>query len=149
MGRTPMFKSITAAVFLFAFPALQSGADPASLALVKRLALGSMGQSDEAERFRLLLEAELGKAGFATTSDEKAADAVLTGALSVRVYEDGAVARVTVVLKTLDGVHLWSQDFQPRFKIGGTSDSVKLRAQDVAKALMKEKKKAAVKAVKH
>ena len=149
MGRTPMVKLIVAAVFLALLPVPQYGAEPTSLASIKRIAIGSMGQNDEAERFRLLLDAELGKAGFATTNDEKAADAVLTGALSVRVYPDGAVARVTVVLKTPEGSQVWSQDFQPRFKIGGTSDSVKLRAQDVAKALKKEAEKAASKAAKH
>ena len=105
-------------------------------------------RSDEAERFRLLLADELGKAHFATTEDAKTADAVLTGALSVRVYAEESRARVTVVMKTPDGLRLWEKDFQPHpnfqphLKFGG-ADTVKLRAQDVAKTLRKEVDKAA------
>ncbi len=113
-----------------------------SLASVKKIYVGSMGQSDEAERFRLLLADELGKAHFATTEDAKTADAVLTGALSVRVYAEESRARVTVVMKTPDGLRLWEKDFQPHLKFGG-ADTVKLRAQDVAKTLRKDVDKAA------
>jgi hypothetical protein len=108
---------------------------------VKKIYVGSMGQSDEAERFKMLLTDELGKAGFVTTDDAKSADADLTGALSVRVYSDESRARVTVVLKTTDGARLWGGDFEPHFKLGG-KDSVKLRAEDVAKALRKDVAKA-------
>ncbi len=102
-----------------------------------------MGKSDEAERFRLLLINELDKVGFVTTDDSKAADSVLTGVLSVRVYADESLARVTVVLKAADGQRIWGQDFEPHFKFGGTKDTVKLRSQDVAKALRKDVDRAA------
>jgi hypothetical protein len=119
-----------------------SYAQPSNLGSIKKIYVGSMGHSDEAERFQLLLVDELGKAGFSTIDDAKDADAVLTGALSVRVYADESRARVTVVLKTTDGVRLWGKDFEPHFKLGGSNDSVKLRAQDVAKALRKDIDKA-------
>ncbi len=112
-----------------------------SLATVKRIYVGSMGQSDEAERFKLLLADELEKAGFATTDDAKTADAVLTGVLSLRVYSDESLARVTAVLKTPDGARLWGRDFEPHASFH-RSDTVKLRAQDVAKTLQKDIRKA-------
>jgi len=109
-----------------------------SLQSIKRIHVGSMGNSDEAQRFRLLVEEALGKAGFDTTDDPKQADAILTGALSVRVYSDESRARATVVLKTPTGSRLWGKDFEPHFKLGGTRDVVKLRAEDVAKTLKKD-----------
>jgi hypothetical protein len=117
-------------------------AQASNLGSVKKIYVGSMGQSDEAERFKLLLVDELGKVGFSTVDDVKSADAVLTGALSVRVYADTSRARVTVVLKTNDGARLWGEDFEPHFKFGGAKDSVKRRAQDVAKTLRKDVDKA-------
>jgi hypothetical protein len=99
-----------------------------------------MGQSDEAERFRLLLDNELNNVGFLTTEDSATADGVLTGVLSVRAETDGWRARVTVLLKTPDGQRLWGRDFEPHLKLG-IKDSVKLRAEDVAKALQKDVKK--------
>lgn len=114
-----------------------------SLAAIKKIYVGSMGQSDEAGRFQLLLVDELGKAGFTTTDDAKTADAVLTGVLAVRVYSEESLARVTVVLKNPDGLRLWGKDFQPHTQfslLGG--DTVRFRARDVAKALRKDVEKA-------
>jgi len=108
-----------------------------TLGAVSKIYIGSMGQSDEAERFRILLDTELTKAGFTTVDAPEKADGILTGALAVRVYADESIARVTVVLKTPDGRHLWDKDFQPHAHLGRI-DTVKLRAQDVAKALRKE-----------
>ena len=113
-----------------------------SLASVSKIYIGPMGQNDEAERFRILLDTELTKAGFTPVDAPEKADGVLTGALAVRVYADESIARVTVVLKTPDGKHLWDGDFQPHGH-WGRIDTVKLRAQDVAKALRKEIGKAA------
>ena len=70
-----------------------------------------MGQSDESERFRILLEGELTKAGFTSVDAAEKAGGVLTGALAIRVYADESIARATVVLKTPDGRHLWGKDF--------------------------------------
>jgi len=140
--RGNMRNLVIAVVFSSTFTTLQFGQEVASLASVKRIQVGSMGQSDEAERFRLLLADELVKVGFATTDDAKTADAVLTGALSVRVYAEKSRARVTVVLKTPGGLRMWGKDFQPHLGFG-TSDTVKRRAQDVAKTLRKDAEKAA------
>jgi hypothetical protein len=134
--------SVFGAVILFCVGTAPCFAQASNLGSVKKIYVGSIGQSDEAERFRLLLEDELGKVGFSTIDDAKSADAVLTGALSVRVYAEESRARVTVILKTPDGVRLWGKDFEPHVKFGGTKDSVKLRAQDVAKTLRKDVDKA-------
>jgi hypothetical protein len=113
-----------------------------ALTQVKKIKIGSMGQSDEAERFRLLLDEALGKAGFATTTEANdTADAVMTGVLTVRTYPDRTTARATVVLKTPEGKRLWGGDFEPHTSFK-SKDSVKLRATDVASALAKEAKKA-------
>lgn len=116
--------------------ALPLVADDSILGTVEKICVGSMGQSDEAERFRILLESELTNVGFTSVAAGKA-DAILSGAMSVRVYADRSVARATLVLKTPDGTQLWSKDFQPHLHFGG-KDSVKLRAQDVAKSLRKD-----------
>jgi len=120
----------------------QIGQQKPALSTIKRIHVGSMGQSDEAERFRLLLAEELVRTGFDVVDDAKLADAVLTGSLAVRVYAEDLTARVTVVLKSPDGVRLWGNDFGPHYSFRGARDPVKRRAQDVAKALQKHVNKA-------
>lgn len=112
------------------------------LATLKRIHVGAMGQSDEAERFRLLLDEQLNKEGFETTDQPDKAEAVLTGVLAVRVYDEESRARVTVVLKNKEGVRLWGGDFQPRFSLKPVKDTVKFRAENVAKDLRKACEKA-------
>lgn len=109
-----------------------------SIATVKKVFVGSMGQSDEAQRFQLLLADELGKVGFIVTDDAKTADAVLTCILAVEVHSNQSLARVTAVLKTPDGVRLWGKNFESHMSFSHTNDTVKLRAQDVAKTLRKD-----------
>lgn len=112
---------------------------------VRRIYVGEMGEGDEARRFRLLLEDELVKKDFTVVSRPQDADAVLTGALSVRVHDEKTRARVYVTLHTPDGARLWGKDFGSKiFKISiRTSDPVKMRAEDVAGGLRDESKKAA------
>lgn len=111
---------------------------------VQRIYVGEMGETDEASRFRLLLEDELTKKGFTVVSSRRDADAVLTGALSVRVHDEKTRARVYVTLHTPGGERLWGKDFGSKiFKISiRTSDPVKMRAEDVADGLRDEVKKA-------
>src|SRR5215207_643843 len=73
------------------------------LHLVRRIYVGSMGESDEAERFRLLLEEELSAKGFTVVHRSEKADAILSGALSVRVHDKKTRARVYVKLETPEG----------------------------------------------
>lgn len=78
-----------------------------------KLFVGTMGRSDEAERFRLLLGEEAEKAGFIGVDRPEAADLILTGALIVRVYADYSQAQATVQLKAPGGERIWGRDFPP------------------------------------
>ncbi len=113
---------------------------------VQKIFVGEMGQSDEAARFRMLLEEQLAKVKFATVSKPEDADAILTGVLSVRVYSDESIARATVVLKGTGGERLWGGDFQPRAHFGGVKDTVRFRAENIAGDLRKDWNKTAKKA---
>lgn len=116
--------------------AMQAYTSGAMLATLNRIYVGPMGPSDDSERFRTLLEAELTKVGFMRADSAEEADGVLTGALAVEVHANGSVARAMVVLKARDGELLWDGDFESHAHLG-REDTVKLRAQDVAKALRK------------
>jgi hypothetical protein len=106
------------------------------LHLVEKIYVGSMGETDEAERFRLLLEEELSAKGFTVVDRSEKAEAILSGALSVRVHDKKTRARVYVKLETPEGVRLWGKDFGSRFTSPfNRTEPVKLRAQDVANAL--------------
>jgi hypothetical protein len=104
-----------------------------------------MGQSDEAERFRLLLGDQLTRVGFTVVDSDSKADAILSGILTVRVHAEESNAQATVSLSGLAGVRLWAKDFEPRlhynFNIVKSSDTVKLRAEEVARDLRKDWKK--------
>ena len=78
----------------------QSQERVASLGQVRKIYVGDMGDDDEAERFRLLIEEALEREGFTVVGRAEAADAVLTGALSVRDYDDKSEARAFVRLFT-------------------------------------------------
>lgn len=103
--------------------------------LVRKIHVGNMGETNEAERFRLLLEEELAKKGFTIVDAPEKADAVLTGVLSVRVLDKKTQARVYVKLITAGGERLWGRDFGSRATVFNRTEPVKLRAQDVAKGL--------------
>jgi hypothetical protein len=113
------------------------------LSQVQKVYVGEMGRTDEARRFVLLLKEQLGEQGFTTVDKPEDADAILTGALSVRV-DDGSEARVYVTVKTLEGEALWARDFgNGLFKSLFTlKEPVKLRAEEVARALRDKVRKA-------
>ena len=111
---------------------------------VRKICVGEMGQSDEAARFRMLLEDELAKKRFTIVAQPEQADAVLTGVLSVRVYSDTSLARATVKLQSPAGERFWGGDFEPRrafFK--RVKDTVRFRAENVAGDLRNDWNKAA------
>lgn len=129
-------------LIVLALPLVAYDAPKPALAGVEKIYVGSMGQADEAERFRLLLEQELNRVGFRVVGRAEDADAILSGVLTVRVYADTSRARATVVLKSPDGEVLWSGDFEPRFSFRAPSDTVKFRAQNIAKKLQKDRHRA-------
>ncbi len=121
--------------------------DPAQKKLyhVQKIYVGDMGDDDEAERFRHLLEEQLSRKGFTIVNRVEDADAILTGALSVRVFDDKSEARVYVRLEAPGGERLWARDFGNRlFKNPfNRKEPTKLRAEDVANGLRSDWKKAA------
>ena len=111
---------------------------------VRNIYVGNMGDDDEAGRFRLLLEEQVARKGFAVVDSAEKADAILTGALSVRVHRNSSTARVYVTLHTPKGQRLWGRDFGSKMtNIFSLSEPVKLRAQDVANGLKQDWEKSA------
>jgi hypothetical protein len=111
---------------------------------VHNIYVGNMGDDDEAGRFRLLVEEQVARKGFAVVDSAEKADAILTGALSVRVHRNSSTARVYVTLHTPKGQRLWGRDFGSKMtNIFSLSEPVKLRAQDVANGLKQDWEKSA------
>lgn len=121
---------------------LQTAQD--KLRQVRKIYVGDMGTTDEAARFRLLLQDQLAERGFTVVDEQGDADAVLTGVLSVRVLDDGSHAHVYVRLETPGGERLWGRDFgQGKFRhLLSMKEPVRRRAEDVARTLREDLKKA-------
>jgi hypothetical protein len=120
------FRFVTILSLLIALTICASASTPT------KVYVGSMGHSDEAERFRMLVRTELEKLSIATVDNADDADAVLTGIIAVKVDERG---HATLELKDRSGKRLWSGDFAPG--IWARYDEVKTRAKKVAKELKK------------
>lgn len=137
---TLLFVGVTSSGFVSA-PAVASTEDQiqtqpqSQFRSVRKIHVGNMGETNEAERFRLLLEEELAKKGFSIVDAPERADAVLTGVLSVRVLDKKTQARVYVKLNAPNGERLWAKDFGSRVTFFDRTEPVKLRAKDVAKGL--------------
>ena len=125
--------------------AVETQAGARSLGEVRKIYVGDMGQDEEAERFRLLIEEALIKEGFTVVGTEEASDAVLTGALSVRDYDDKSEARAFVRLVTPAGARLWGRDFGHRRVVNPFSrkEPTKRRASEIAEALHRDWARAA------
>jgi len=121
-----------------------SGTDQERLSLVRKIYVGDMGTADEADRFRLLLEEQLLKRGFTVVDKPESADAILTGALSVRVFDNKSEARAYVRLNTPGGERIWARDFGSRLFTNPFRrvEPVKRRAEDVANGLRDDWKRA-------
>ena len=124
--------------------AVDSAAYKDGLGLVQKIYVGDMGGADEADRFRLLLEEQLMKRGFTIVERAENADAILTGALSVRVFDDKSEARAFVRLTTPGGERIWSKDFGSRLLTNPfkRAEPVKRRAEEVANRLREDWRKA-------
>ncbi|HEX6626152.1 MAG TPA: hypothetical protein VF064_20705 [Pyrinomonadaceae bacterium] len=129
------------AAFAPAYGVAQERPQRRVVAAVEKVHVGDMGADDEADRFRLLLEEQLTKKGFTVVRTEAEADAVLTGVLSVRVYDRKTEARVFVRLTSRDGAQLWARDFgHKRLRINPFSlqEPTRRRAEEVAEAMRRE-----------
>lgn len=121
----------------FAAMAVQ-GETQIQLHQVRKIYVGDMGDTDEADRFRLLLQDELSAKGFTVVDRAESSDAILHGALSVRVNDKTTSARVYVKLETPQGIRLWGKDFGSKWTSPfNRTEPVKYRARDVANALKK------------
>jgi hypothetical protein len=109
---------------------------------VREIHVGTMGQGDEAERFRLLLGQELRRAGFRVAEKPENGDAILAGTVSVEVHGDETVARASVTLKTRSGKQLWFGDYFAQHEGAGPSDTLKVTAGNCADGLRKDWEKA-------
>jgi hypothetical protein len=111
---------------------------------VQKIYVGDMGRADEAERFRFLVGEELSKQGFTIVERAEDADAVLSGALSVRVGDEKTEARAFVKLETPNGARLWAKYFGNRliFNPLKRKEPTKRRASEIASELRKDWQKA-------
>lgn len=101
---------------LLAMPGTANDSQPAhALSGVHRIYVDSMGQGDEAVRFRSLLKQGLTHAGFTIEDDSAKADAVLSGTLSVRVIAGYSKAFADLAMRASDGAAIWQGRFGPRF----------------------------------
>lgn len=129
--------------FTWFVPTPQDLSEP-RLHQIHTIYVGNMGDADEADRFRLLLEEQVMRKGFAVVNSPENADAILTGALSVRVHRNSSTARVYVTLHTPKGQRLWGRDFGSKVtNLFSLTEPVKLRAQDVANGLKQDWDKSA------
>lgn len=128
---------------------------PTALHLVQKIHIGELGTSDEAARFRLLLEDKLAQQGFTVVDTPEKADAVLSGALSVStvgIYGGMSDVSVTLRLYTLSGERLWGINLPKpvslvsAFKLRGSlkvKEPVEYRAEELAKELRRDWEKSA------
>ena len=107
---------------------------------VRKIYVGDMGTADEADRFRFLLEEQLRRRGFSVVGTAAEADAVLSGALSVRVLDKKSEARAFVKLEDAAGRRLWARDFGHKILVNPFSrqEPTKRRAEEVAKELRRD-----------
>ncbi len=100
-----------------------------------RIYVASMGETDKADEFRGMLAYELGNVGFKVTDFKQQADTTLSGLLSIRPERGQSLARVTVFLKDPRGNTLWTGDFGATAKPARVADTLRQRAEEVARAL--------------
>ncbi len=123
-------------------------APPVALSLkdVRTIYLGRFGDSDEAERFRMVLSIELPRRGFTLVHTLNDADAEVQGILSVRDSFAGPVVTCTAELINLRNDRLWARDYAPKTiwrpaPWPSTRDPLKQIAESIAKELQKAKTK--------
>jgi hypothetical protein len=153
-------RTLTAASLLFALwltlPGVAAKAHtqtrPTALHQVQKIYVEALGNSDEAARFRLLLEDRLSEKGFTVVDKPEQADAVLGGALSVAqtgIYGGPADVSVTARLVSADGTRLWGDNIGGSMIILNPVKSIKFRepveyrARELAKRLRGDWEKSA------
>lgn len=131
-----------------------SPAQPRVLHLVQKIYIGDIGTSEEAVRFRLLLEDKLSQKGFTVVTQPENADAILSGALSVSTvgfYGGVSDINVTARLISNSGERLWSINlpkpvtFKSAFRVTGLKikEPAEYRAEELARNLRADWEKSA------
>ncbi len=129
LHRTPLFLAL--APLLAQASAAQS--DPA-LHRVREIRLASFGSSNEATRFRRLLQDALRNNGFEAVG--ACSDATLTGTFSSESHGDYSSAHATPQLKSRDGKQtLWSGDYASQHKGNIPEDVIQTLANTCAERL--------------
>jgi hypothetical protein len=138
MVLTPVLLSVLA-------PSIGMGQDLSSL---KAIQVGTMGHTDDAERFRMIAEEQLSKKGFSIVDVPERAEAILTGVITIQNSADGSSTEfTTVVLKGKDGVRLWSNDYclwrpySSIVKVDGVRFRAEVLANDIQRACKKARRK--------
>jgi hypothetical protein len=104
---------------------------------VQTICVGEMGQTDEAARFRLLMQEELAKKGFTVVPQPEKADALLTSVVAPGLSGGAPSAPATVELHSLAGERLWGGEYPRRSALfkHAIRDAVRFRAENVARDL--------------
>ena len=120
---------------------------------VQSIYIEDLGGSDEAARFKLLIEGELSNKGFKIVDSAKQADATLSGVISL--VDPGYYFRgtndisVTLKLAGADGSRLWTGNSAGQIRIYNPiraqtfDEPVAYRARELAKKLRDEWQKSA------
>lgn len=125
---------------------------PTPLHLVQKIYVEEMGTSDEAARFRLLLEDHLSERGFTVVDKPEKADAIFGGALSVApsgIHGGPADVGVTARLNSPNGGRVWGANvggqtiFLNPVKALKFKEPVEYRARELAKKLRDDWEKSA------
>lgn len=131
---------VLAITIFFAVSSASRAETPDSrLAGINKIFIGDLGKSDQADRFRLVLEDQLSANGFTVVDDESNADAVLSGIFTLIIEDKKEVARATLRLKLPSGERIWGGEFRPGFSWRGSSDMTKRVAMTVANKLKQDR----------
>src|SRR5947209_4393128 len=138
-----------AVALLLVLVAAAAAADqPVALDLknVRTIYLGRFGDSDEAERFRMVLSIELPRRGFTLVHVLNDADAELQGVLTIHDSFAGPVVSCTAELINLRNDRLWAHGYGPKTMWRpapwpSVRDGVKQIGEAIAKALAKARAK--------
>ena len=141
--RMSLWPALCVFALFFLPPGFAQLPDAAALRHVKAIYIDAMGQGDEAERYRLLLQDQLRRVGFDVSERAEDADAILIGTLSAEVHSDIAMAHATLTLKTRAGRQIWNGDYVSQHWGQGGNDTVNETARNCANGLRKDWDKAA------
>ena len=105
---------------------------------ISRILLDIEGDSDDADRFRILLAEYLEAEAFVIVDSIEDSDATLTGIYSVRMKRGTEKATATLRLLLPSGENVWSFEYSPRTS---SSRTAHYTASAAAKQLRKDSKR--------